>query len=37
MAAPAELLKIAYDCGIGSKNSLGFGMIETTKENNKQI
>jgi len=36
LAAPAELLKIAYDGGIGSKNSLGFGMIETTKENNKQ-
>jgi CRISPR/Cas system endoribonuclease Cas6 (RAMP superfamily) len=29
-------MKICYDCGIGSKNSLGFGMVETTKENNKQ-
>ncbi|KUK60339.1 MAG: CRISPR-associated endoribonuclease Cas6 [Bacteroidetes bacterium 38_7] len=36
LTAPVELMKICYDCGIGSKNSLGFGMVETTKENNKQ-
>ncbi|MBP8967091.1 MAG: CRISPR-associated endoribonuclease Cas6 [Paludibacteraceae bacterium] len=31
LAAPVELLKIAYDGGIGSKNSLGFGMVEERK------
>jgi len=36
LTAPVELMKICYDCGIGSKNSMGFGMVETTKENNKQ-
>ncbi|HQN98571.1 MAG TPA: CRISPR-associated endoribonuclease Cas6 [Bacteroidales bacterium] len=37
LTAPIELMKICYEGGIGSKNSLGFGMVETTKENNKQI
>jgi len=27
LTAPVELMKICYDCGIGSKNSLGFGMV----------
>ncbi|HPD25092.1 MAG TPA: CRISPR-associated endoribonuclease Cas6, partial [Bacteroidales bacterium] len=31
LAAPAELMKICYDCGIGSKNSMGFGMVEEKK------
>lgn len=26
---PVELMNIAYDCGIGEKGSLGFGMIKT--------
>lgn len=26
-----ELIKIAYDAGIGSKNSLGFGMVEVAR------
>lgn len=25
-----EILKIAYQCGIGERNTLGFGMLETT-------
>jgi CRISPR/Cas system endoribonuclease Cas6 (RAMP superfamily) len=29
-------MKICYDCGIGSKNSLGFGMVEE-KKNEKII
>jgi CRISPR/Cas system endoribonuclease Cas6 (RAMP superfamily) len=36
MTAPEEIMQIAYDGGIGGKNSIGFGMIETTKEKNKQ-
>jgi len=32
LTAPVELMKICYDCGIGSKNSLGFGMVEDRKE-----
>jgi len=28
LAGSVELIKIAYECGIGEKNSLGFGMIE---------
>lgn len=28
IAAPADLIHILYQCGIGAKNSLGFGMIE---------
>lgn len=28
MACAPELLKIGFDCGLGSKNSQGFGMIE---------
>jgi CRISPR-associated endoribonuclease Cas6 len=28
LKAPIELMKIAYDCGIGISNSMGFGMIE---------
>ncbi|HRC79657.1 MAG TPA: CRISPR-associated endoribonuclease Cas6 [Bacteroidales bacterium] len=27
LTAPIELMKIAYDGGVGSKNSLGFGMV----------
>lgn len=23
-----ELIKVAFDCGLGAKNSQGFGMIE---------
>ena len=37
LTAPVELMKICYDCGIGSKNSLGFGMVEEMKnEKTKQ-
>ena len=25
-----KLLKLGYDCGIGAKNSQGFGMVEVT-------
>jgi len=35
LSAPVELMKIAYDGGLGSKNSQGFGMIQETK--NKKI
>ncbi len=34
MTAPEEIMQIAYDGGIGSKNSLGFGMIREV-ENGK--
>jgi CRISPR-associated endoribonuclease Cas6 len=27
MTAPPELLKIMYECGLGYKNSTGFGMV----------
>jgi CRISPR-associated endoribonuclease Cas6 len=26
--APAELIKIGYECGFGEKNSMGFGMVK---------
>jgi len=29
LTAPAGLMKIMYECGIGGKNSLGFGMVRT--------
>ncbi|MEG3225397.1 MAG: CRISPR-associated endoribonuclease Cas6 [Methanobacteriales archaeon Met13] len=29
MEADPRLVKFAYDCGLGEKNSMGFGMIET--------
>ena len=29
LTAPAELIKIAYEAGIGGKNSMGFGMIKS--------
>ena len=35
LTAPVELMKICYDCGIGSKNSLGFGMVEEKKNKKK--
>lgn len=35
LTAPEELMRIAYDCGIGSKNSLGFGMVEEMDRENK--
>jgi CRISPR-associated endoribonuclease Cas6 len=28
MQAPKELMRIAYECGIGEKGSMGFGMLE---------
>lgn len=31
LTAPVELMKIAYDGGLGSKNSQGFGMMQETK------
>jgi len=31
LTAPIELMKIAYDGGVGSKNSMGFGMVEVEK------
>ena len=31
MTAPSELMKIAYDAGVGEKGSLGFGMVEVLK------
>jgi CRISPR/Cas system endoribonuclease Cas6 (RAMP superfamily) len=27
-----ELIRLAFDCGVGSKNSQGFGMIEIAAE-----
>ncbi|MDI6804460.1 MAG: CRISPR-associated endoribonuclease Cas6 [Bacteroidota bacterium] len=30
MTGSIELIKLAYQCGIGEKNSLGFGMFEVT-------
>ncbi len=32
LTAPEELMRIAYDGGIGSKNSMGFGMVKEWKE-----
>ena len=29
-----ELITFAYECGLGEKNSIGFGMIEHAKKNN---
>lgn len=31
MTAPPELIKIAYDAGIGEKGSMGFGMVKNVK------
>ena len=31
-AGDPELVRLAFDCGIGSKNSQGFGMIERTDD-----
>ena len=28
---PPDLLRLAFDCGLGAKNSQGFGMIEGTE------
>jgi CRISPR-associated endoribonuclease Cas6 len=28
MTAPQELMKIMFECGIGNKNSMGFGMVK---------
>lgn len=28
MEADSQLVKFAYDCGLGEKNSMGFGMVE---------
>ncbi|MDR2466274.1 MAG: CRISPR-associated endoribonuclease Cas6 [Prevotellaceae bacterium] len=30
MTAPKELMKIMFECGIGHKNSMGFGMVKVT-------
>lgn len=30
-----ELIKTAYECGIGQKNSMGFGMVEVVGKNEK--
>ncbi|MFY9597929.1 MAG: CRISPR-associated endoribonuclease Cas6 [Dysgonamonadaceae bacterium] len=35
MTAPEEIMQIAYDGGIGGKNSIGFGMIREV-ENEKR-
>ncbi len=32
-----KLLKLGYDCGIGSKNSQGFGMVEVWDEKRSEI
>jgi CRISPR-associated endoribonuclease Cas6 len=29
MTAPLELMKVAYDAGVGEKGSTGFGMIKS--------
>ncbi|MGI6465612.1 MAG: CRISPR-associated endoribonuclease Cas6 [Methanobacterium sp.] len=28
MKADPRLVEFAYDCGLGEKNSMGFGMVE---------
>jgi len=28
MKADPRLIEFAYDCGLGEKNSMGFGMVE---------
>ena len=30
LTAPVELIKIAYECGVGGKNSQGFGMVKNS-------
>mgnify|MGYP005838848437 FL=1 len=30
--ADLRLLEFAYDCGLGEKNSMGFGMVETVEK-----
>lgn len=30
LTAPVELMKIMYECGIGGKNSIGFGMVKVS-------
>jgi CRISPR-associated endoribonuclease Cas6 len=29
MEADVRLIRFAYDCGLGERNSMGFGMVET--------
>jgi len=36
LTAPITIHQMAWNAGISEKSSMGFGMIETTKENNKQ-
>lgn len=36
MTAPSELMKIAYDAGVGEKGSLGFGMIDLVSKSTKK-
>ncbi|MBX6764787.1 MAG: CRISPR-associated endoribonuclease Cas6, partial [Rubrobacteraceae bacterium] len=33
---PRPYLQLAYDTGLGSKNSAGFGMFEVIKRNNQE-
>jgi CRISPR-associated endoribonuclease Cas6 len=35
MQAPKELMRIAYECGIGKKGSTGFGMLEVRQNKNR--
>jgi CRISPR/Cas system endoribonuclease Cas6 (RAMP superfamily) len=34
--ATEDMFLTAYHCGIGSKNALGFGMLETSQKNNME-
>lgn len=36
MEADPRLVKFAYDCGLGEKNSMGFGMVELGNGGNKR-
>ncbi|HOJ49574.1 MAG TPA: CRISPR-associated endoribonuclease Cas6 [Spirochaetota bacterium] len=36
LKAPTEIIKVGYFSGFGEKTSMGFGMVETVKENNEE-
>ncbi|MDR2475806.1 MAG: CRISPR-associated endoribonuclease Cas6 [Bacteroidales bacterium] len=37
MTAPTELLKVMYECGLGYKNSAGFGMVEVNAKRKSTV
>ncbi|KAF5050590.1 CRISPR associated protein Cas6 [anaerobic digester metagenome] len=36
MEADEKLVKFAYDCGLGEKNSMGFGMLNFVEDNSNR-